>query len=292
MNAFVDDMMREPHLDDLQQNVYRKTTGVHVTCGNGDVDGRNGDLDLNMTSSSSLRSSSVSIESPRPPLPDTPTRKLCPVFTTTGTQINTSLSGSRAPSISQLTHWIGLCTATCPKIHDLDKRAVCNSRLQRVACWESSKCRRSHKWSLHNAPTCVNYLLTRNCPRGNFCGYAHNEKVFPDAGNCNAFSSLGYCQDGPECGQIHWLGAKANASVDEVDDQEEDLNGDESDFRLSTNSEGKSRTGRQSIHGEAKNEQRAGRRVFSDEMWVKEPEELLTPETNGELAFQADFVPF
>jgi hypothetical protein len=62
------------------------------------------------------------------------------------------------------------------------------------------QCSLSHEASPHNAPTCLHFQAGR-CNNDD-CRFAH-VRINPAALNCEAFGSLGYCEKGDKCAELH-----------------------------------------------------------------------------------------
>jgi hypothetical protein len=133
-------------------------------------------------------------------------------------------------------------------------------------------------------------MMTRSCVRGHLCGFAHNEKLFPRSFPCEEFSKLGYCELGAECSRIHWFNFKIaidhGVEIFQGNTQEDETEPKLKAARAKVLQSKKARR-------EARDAEKAKRRIFSDGMWAKEPEEFLTSaKANGDLALQEDFVSF
>ncbi|EMD63253.1 hypothetical protein COCSADRAFT_38119 [Bipolaris sorokiniana ND90Pr] len=95
----------------------------------------------------------------------------------------------------------GVCSRHgCPYIHDPDRQAVCKRWFYKDACPMGEQCSLSHKASPHNAPTCLHFQAGRCANDG--CRFAHI-RTNPAALNCEAFGSLGYCEKGDKCAELH-----------------------------------------------------------------------------------------
>lgn len=191
--------------------------------------------------------------------------------------------------MSELTCALGSCTSICLLAHDPAKLALCESRITKSPCVKPPACRQSHVWTFNNAPSCANFMMTRNCVRGHLCGFAHNEKVFPRSLPCEQFSSLGWCELGGGCSRIHWFNFKPDV-VPDILTSEDIMQENDADARMKAV---KARfLQNKKARREMKEAEKVKRRTFNGDMWAKEPEEFLGSEEKGDLALQEDFVPF
>lgn len=124
--------------------------------------------------------------------------------------------------------------------------------------------------------------------RGNQCGFAHNEKIWPMSGVCENFSKLGFCKAGGHCDKIHWFGAQGDTSIGP--DLLPKGAGQDGDNKLSiARAKVVEKRKAQQL---AKSAEKPSRQSFNREMWARDPEEVLIPETRGQFALQEDFIPF
>jgi hypothetical protein len=124
---------------------------------------------------------------------------LCPAFTMTGTKRRDAPQLHSPFQVSN--HGVGVCSRHgCRHLHNPDKLAVCKRWLFKGDCPKGDSCSLSHDPSAHNAPTCQHFQEGR-CNNDN-CRFSHI-RINPAAPNCEAFGSLGYCEKGAECSELH-----------------------------------------------------------------------------------------
>ena len=85
-------------------------------------------------------------------------------------------------------------------MHDHRKVAVCREFLKNGNCPQGSLCDLSHEPTYERVPACLHFLRG-NCSKTS-CRYAH-VRVSPGAKVCRAFTTLGYCSKGADCGERH-----------------------------------------------------------------------------------------
>ncbi|KAF2831067.1 hypothetical protein CC86DRAFT_442921 [Ophiobolus disseminans] len=124
---------------------------------------------------------------------------LCPAFTSTGKQRDGLI---RIPSPLLVANaGAGICSRYgCRRVHDPDKQAICRSWLYKGNCRKGDACGLSHTPTAHNAPTCQHFQEGR-CTKDE-CRFSH-VGVNPAALNCEAFGTMGYCEKGAECFELH-----------------------------------------------------------------------------------------
>ncbi|RMZ66586.1 transcription initiation factor TFIID subunit 7 [Pyrenophora seminiperda CCB06] len=94
----------------------------------------------------------------------------------------------------------GVCSGKCSYIHDPDKLAACKRWLYKGDCTLGQLCSLSHDISPHNAPTCIHFQA--GLCNNEDCHFAH-VRINPAARNCEAFGTLGYCEKGDTCPELH-----------------------------------------------------------------------------------------
>jgi len=145
--------------------------------------------------------------------------KLCPSFTSTGTQASYShISDQRRQVASLRRRPCPNCLArlrentnsrlgTCPHgnrcrfTHDINKLAICKDYLRHGECAAGEEaCNLSHDPTPNRVPTCTHFIRG-NCTKSD-CRYAHLH-VSPSAPVCRDFATLGYCDKGGHCTERH-----------------------------------------------------------------------------------------
>ncbi|CAA9957742.1 TATA-binding protein-associated factor [Pyrenophora teres f. maculata] len=94
----------------------------------------------------------------------------------------------------------GVCSGICSYMHDPNKLAACKRWLFKGNCALGSLCPLSHDISPHNAPTCIHFQ--GGMCNNESCRFAH-VRINPAARNCEAFGTLGYCEKGDTCPEMH-----------------------------------------------------------------------------------------
>ncbi|KAI0581626.1 Transcription initiation factor TFIID subunit 7 [Pyrenophora tritici-repentis] len=94
----------------------------------------------------------------------------------------------------------GVCSGVCSYIHDTNKLAACKALLYKGHCNMGPRCSLSHDFSPHNVPTC-DYFQHGMCTNES-CRFAH-VRINDAAPNCEAFGTLGYCEKGDTCPELH-----------------------------------------------------------------------------------------
>jgi len=124
---------------------------------------------------------------------------LCSRFTSTG--ISTKRHFRHLSFFTCITDAsTGVCGGVCSYMHDPNKLAACKRWLYKGNCTLGPLCSLSHDISPHNAPTCIHFQggLCNN----ETCRFAH-VRINPAARNCEAFGTLGYCEKGDACPELH-----------------------------------------------------------------------------------------
>jgi hypothetical protein len=87
----------------------------------------------------------------------------------------------------------------CQNEHDPEKMSICKNLLYKGSC-SDEYCAVSHEPSPHNMPSCLHFLQGR-CTKDD-CRFIH-ANVGREATNCVAFGTLGYCEKGSACTELH-----------------------------------------------------------------------------------------
>jgi hypothetical protein len=127
--------------------------------------------------------------------------KLCTTFTYTGIQRDYELGSTFDLDVTN--YCVGFCKRQgCWYHHDVNKLAVCRRWLFKGECPKGTSCLLSHELSPHNTPTCQHFQdgLCTNDP----CRFSHI-RINPAALNCISFGSMGYCEKGTRCTELHAL---------------------------------------------------------------------------------------
>lgn len=148
----------------------------------------------------------------------TKSSKLCPKFTSTGTQFsklslarrrmtgshktNPLLKSVGRPCRLPLTLTTGICPygPRCRFTHDINKIAVCQQLMRHGKCAAGEECNLSHDLTPERVPWCIHFIRG-NCTNLD-CRYLH---VRPNASApvCGPFATMGYCEKGAECDGRH-----------------------------------------------------------------------------------------
>ena len=142
--------------------------------------------------------------------------RLCPSFTSTGTQIPQHPRAHPMDDLGLLRPlFIGRPTPAeanaipgqCPQgnrchyTHDINKLAICQDFLRHGSCDAGEEaCNLSHDPTPNRVPACIHFLRGK-CTKED-CRYAH-VNVNASAPVCRDFATLGYCSKGVSCTERH-----------------------------------------------------------------------------------------
>jgi hypothetical protein len=106
-----------------------------------------------------------------------------------------------APPLRMANYCAGICSRHgCQDVHDTDKQALCKRWLYKGECPKGDSCPLSHEPSPHNSPTCQHFQDSR-C-NNDKCRWSH-VRINPAAPTCEAFGTMGYCEKGDGCSDLH-----------------------------------------------------------------------------------------